>query len=250
MTIMKKIIIANWKQNPKKLSEARKIITDLKKLSRKPRFEVVVCPPLPFISALGRAKSLSLGAQDVSFEKEGAHTGEVSASQLRSVGISYVIVGHSERRAMGETSEIVAKKALAALKEKISPIICIGEKERHSEGAHWQVISREIHASLAGIPRSVISRIVMAYEPIWAIGSSSKGAMRAEDVGESAIFIKKVLSEIYGNTTASKVRIVYGGSVDDKNAKDIANASGVSGFLVGRQSLKPKSFLSIAETLK
>ncbi len=247
---MNKIIIANWKQNPQKASEAKKIVVGVKKLSRKLKASVVICPPAPFLSLFTPSGGIYIGAQDVSTEKEGAHTGEVSVSQLRSVGVTHVIVGHSERREMGETSEVIAKKTLAILKAKMTPIVCIGEKERHEDASHWGVISREIHASLAGIPRALASRMIIAYEPIWAIGSASKGAMKPEDVGESAIFIKKVVSEIYGTAAGSKIRVIYGGSVDDSNAGEIGKASGVSGFLVGRQSLKPKSFIKIAEALK
>jgi len=247
---MRKIIIGNWKQNPAKFLEAKKIATDSRKLTAKLSCDVVICTPLPFLNAVPVSPKFALGAQDVSVQKEGAHTGEVSAVQLRSVGVSYVIVGHSERRALGETSEIVSAKARAILKNKMSPVVCIGEKERGHDGEHWGVISRELHASLSGITKSEIKRVIVAYEPLWAIGSKSAGAMNPEDVSESAIFIRKVLAEMYSSRTAHDIRVVYGGSVDPKNAPEIAAASGVSGFLVGRQSLTAKNFAKIAEALK
>ncbi len=247
---MHKIIIGNWKQNPAKLVQAKKIADEVRKMSTKIVADIVICPPTPFLHTVSPSKKIALGAQDTSIEKDGAHTGDVGAGQLRSVGVSYVIVGHSERRALGETSEITAKKAVVALKAGMSPVICVGEHERHHDGAHWQVISRELHASLSGISRIQIKRVVIAYEPIWAIGSSAKGVMKTEDIAESMIFVKKVLGEIYGNKAAHGVRVVYGGSVDNLNALEIAERGEVSGFLVGRASLDPKKFLKIAETLK
>ncbi len=244
---MRKIIIANWKQNPGKFIQAKKIAGDIKKLTQKLTADVVICPPAPFFPAVSDSKRFFLGAQDVSTQKEGAHTGEVSAFQLRSVGVSFAIIGHSERRALGETSEIVAQKTVAALKAKIATVLCIGEKERHNDGTHWGVISRELHASLAGVPRAFVKDLIVAYEPLWAIGA--KSAMKTEDIAESVIFIKKVLAEIYGTKAAHSVRILYGGSVDASNAVEIAGA-GVAGFLVGRASLSPKAFAKIAESLK
>lgn len=241
---MRKIIIANWKMYPTKLSDAKKIADGIRKLTSKFKCELVICPPNPFLSVIGGKR----GAQDVYFEREGAFTGGVSAAQLKSVGVSYVIVGHSERRAMGETSETVAKKAAAALKAGLYPIICIGERERHHEGEHWQVISRELHASLSQVPKSMIKNCVIAYEPIWAIGKGAI-AMKSEEIGESAIFIRKIIAEMFGVKNSEKTRVVYGGSVDGKNAGEIASAAGVSGFLVGRQSLVPKHFAKIASVL-
>ena len=245
---MKKIVVGNWKQNPERLSEAKKIALSVDKLTGKLTSEVVVCLPYIFFPACSSGKKLILGAQDLSLEKGGAHTGEVSAMQLHSVGARYVIVGHSERRAMGETSEIVARKALLALKTKLSPIICIGEKERHHDGEHWPVLARELHATLIGISKSQIKNCIISYEPIWAVGKGNS-AMKQSDISESAIFIKKVLAEMYGVKATARIRIIYGGSVDTKNAKEIGAVSGISGFLVGRESLKPNNFAKIAEAL-
>ena len=150
---------------------------------------------------------------------------------------------------MGETSEIVARKTVMALKSKLSPIICIGEKERHNDGDHWSVLSRELHASVAGISKSEIKNCIIAYEPLWAIGKGNT-AMKSDDISESAIFIKKVLAEIYGAKVTQNIRVIYGGSVAQKNAEEIANARGISGFLVGRESLKPHNFAKIANTLQ
>ena len=246
---MRKIIIGNWKMNPKSATVARKIVSDIKRAVGKSKAEVVICPPAPFIHLIGG--KIKRGAQDVSVEKEeGAFTGEVSASQLKSIGVSYAIVGHSERRARGETSHTVAKKALAALSSGISPIICIGEKERHHDGEHWALISKELRESVSGIPRAQASRCIIAYEPIWAVGKKAKGVMKPSDIGESAIFIKKILSEIFSARIAKGIRVIYGGSVDWRNADGVASASGISGLLVGRDSLTASHFAKIAEALK
>ncbi|MES2223375.1 MAG: triose-phosphate isomerase [Patescibacteria group bacterium] len=246
---MKKIIIANWKMNPGKLPEAKKIIEGTKKIAKKTVADVVVCPPFTYIGLLSGSKKPFLGAQNVSFEKEGAFTGEVSAAQLYSLGVQYVIVGHSERRAMGETSEHVAKKACAALQNRISPIICIGEKERSQNAEHWQEIKWQLVDSLQGVNKTNIKKCVIAYEPVWAIGKKSVGPMAPADVAESAIFIKKVLAEMFDPKIAEDVRIVYGGSVDGKSSKDIMRAGAISGFLVGRASLKPKEFEEIVGSI-
>ncbi|HEY4512868.1 MAG TPA: triose-phosphate isomerase [Candidatus Paceibacterota bacterium] len=241
---MKKILIGNWKMNPKSATIARKIVSDVKKSSAKSKAEIVICPPAPFIHLIGG--KIKRGAQDVSVEKEeGAFTGEVSANQLKSIGASYAIVGHSERRARGETSLIVAKKAFAALASSISPLICIGEKERHHDGSHWSEIKKQMHESLKGVKRAQISKCIIVYEPVWAISTHNKGVMRTEDVNESSIFVRKVLAEMFGSKLASKTRIIYGGSVDAKNAPELAEVSGISGVLVGRASLKGAEFAKI-----
>lgn len=242
---MKKIIIANWKMNPASVSAAKKLITEIKKISKKTSSTIVVCPPFPYINLLSGSKKPFSGSQNISNEKEGAFTGEVSAGMLVSMGVKYVIIGHSERRVMGESSEIVSKKALAALNSKITPIICIGEKERTGNAEHWQEIKWQLVDSLQGITKNNIKNCVIAYEPIWAIGKKSVGPMSSEDVSESAIFIKKVLVEMFGSNIADKVAIIYGGSVDSKTAGDILSTKSVAGFLVGRASLNPKEFEKI-----
>lgn len=231
--------------NPGSVSEARKILRVVTRSVKKFSSIVVICPPAPFLFLLTGSKKISAGAQDISLYKEGAFTGEVGASMLKSLGVSYVIVGHSERREMGETSEIVSKKARVALVSNISPLICVGEKERHHDGGHWAEIKKQIHESLEGITRAQISRCIIVYEPVWAISSHHKGAMKEEDVNESAIFVRKILAEMFGSKIASKVKIIYGGSVDAKNAPELAKIGSISGALVGRASLNAAEFAKI-----
>jgi triosephosphate isomerase (TIM) len=247
---MKNIVIANWKMNPIKLSHAKKLIEGYKKIPKNSNIDIVICPPAPFINLFVDSKRMMLGVQNVSTEKEGAFTGEISAPMVKSFGAKYCIVGHSERRAMGETSEIVAKKAVACLQNGISPIVCIGEKSRDASAEHWQEIKWQLVDSLQNIPKQVIKKCIIAYEPIWAIGKKSHGPMLTDDVSESAIFIRKILTEMFGSKIADCVRIVYGGSVDTQSAKNIAKSQCISGFLVGRASLSARDFLSIIESTR
>ncbi len=243
---MKRIIIANWKMNPGTLSVAKKLIAETKKIAKKSSADIVVCPPFPYMSLLVNSKKPLLGAQNVSSEKDGAYTGEVSSGMLASLGAKYVIIGHSERREIGETSELVSKKVVASLNSKLTPIVCIGEKERNSSAEHWQEIKWQLVDSLQGVTKNNIKNCIIAYEPVWAIGKKSSGPMSPDDVSESAIFIKKVLAEMFGGNMADKVRIIYGGSVDAKSVKDIINTKSVAGFLVGRASLSARDFEKIA----
>lgn len=232
--------------NPSKESLANKIIKDIKAGIKKNTIDVVICPPFPFLHTLSGTGTLSLGAQDVSFEKEGAFTGDVSVSMLRSLGVQYVILGHSERRAKGETSEMVVKKAIACLNENITPVICVGEKVRDASAEHWQEIKWQLVDSLQGVGKALVKKCVIAYEPVWAIGKKGK-PMSADDVDESTLFIKKVLVEMFGQKVGESIRIIYGGSVDAEHAEEISLSHNVSGFLVGRASLVPKEFIKIVQ---
>lgn len=246
---MKKIIVANWKMNPESSSVAQKIIREMKSFARRSKNDIVICPPFSYLYILEKSKKPFLGAQDVSLQTGGAFTGEVGIQMLKSLGVSYVIVGHSERRALGETDGDVSKKAALALKEKIRPIVCIGEKERTVKGDHWSVIERMLRASLFEVKKNVASKIIVAYEPIWAIGDKSKGAMEYSDIHESVLFIRKILSSLYDQKIANSIPILYGGSVDLVNARDIIKEGGVTGLLIGRQSIKVDQFKKILNSI-
>jgi triosephosphate isomerase len=247
---MKKIVIANWKMNPSKSSQVKKLVEDTKKISKSPVLDIVICPPTLFINLFSNHKKVFVGAQNVSFEKEGAFTGEISSSQLRILGVTHCIVGHSERRMMGETSEVVAKKVCACIESGIQPIVCIGEKVRDASAEHWQEIKWQIVDSLQGVTKQTLKKCIIAYEPIWTIGKKSHGSMSPEDVSESAIYIKKVLAEMFGLKIAEGIRIIYGGSVDSQSAKNIIESQDISGFLVGRASLNIKEFSKIIEAFR
>jgi triosephosphate isomerase len=246
----KKLVIGNWKMNPATVAHAKRIILATKKTARTlSRTAVVMCPPFLFLpyalprgGSVKNAKDPGVGAQNVYFEEGGAFTGEVSTQMLADMGLSHVIVGHSERRKMGETSEIVAKKAIATAMTRLAAVVCIGEETRDQEGVYLDFIKEQIKASLAGFPKKLVTdgKLVIAYEPIWAIGA--KEAMTPALIHEMSIFIKKVLSDLYGQAEATAVPILYGGSVNFRNAADIVSVGDVDGLLVGRESVNQPGF--------
>ena len=230
--------------NPQRLEDARKILGGIKRLATNtPAVDVVVCPPFTYISVLAKSSApVSVGAQDVFWEESGSYTGEVSAAMLKDSGAAYVIVGHSERRAMGETDEMVSKKVDAVLKAEMKAVVCVGEKERDPHGDYLAFLKNQITESLSHVSKKMMSNIVIAYEPIWAIGKSYSNAMTGKDMQEISIFIKKILTDTFGKDEVVKTPVLYGGSVAPINAQDIIDHGAIDGFLVGRQSLEAKSF--------
>lgn len=245
--------------NPVRLDDARHIISAYKKISTKlDRTSIVSCPPFVYLSLVAPSNKkprkgsknrahVMAGAQDVFFEGEGAFTGEVSAKMLRDMGVSYAIVGHSERRKMGETDEIVSKKAAAAISAGLCAIICIGEAVHDADGAYLSVIKDQLKRSLPNISKSSVSKIIIAYEPIWAIGA--KEAMKPEQIRETALFIKKTIADIFGHSAALDLPVLYGGSVNWRNAGDIIRIGGVQGLLVGRESVNVPGFIELAKAV-
>jgi triosephosphate isomerase len=240
----KKIIVANWKMNPKSVGEAEKLFKSIKKSSTK-GVDTVVCAPFPYLSALkkvGTISSCALGAQNVHFEKEGAFTGEVSVSMLNSFGAKYCIVGHSERRAMGEEDGEIAKKILALTKAKIAPILCVGERERDHSGFYLNTVKEQVNIGLSLIPKTLYKNIVIAYEPVWAIGSGATRPATPAECHEMIIFIRKCVSDISTSAIAHQMRVIYGGSANEKEAHDFFTVGMADGLLVGRASLNAKNF--------
>ncbi|MDO8575194.1 MAG: triose-phosphate isomerase, partial [bacterium] len=238
----KVIIVGNWKMGPETVLEAKRIISSTKRfISKISGVKVIVSPPFVYSNILSHSanKEVLLGAQDVSVFKDGSHTGEISANMLKKNGFSFCIVGHSERRANGETDEMVSDKVSLLLEEKICPIICIGESSRDELGGYLEFIRDQIKNSLAGVSKKNALEIIIAYEPIWAIGA--KEPMKTSDIHETSLFIKKVLSDLYGNEIAFSIPILYGGTVNMRNAKEIVRDGEVNGLLVGRESINPPS---------
>ena len=252
---MKKIIIANWKMNPFSAKEAEYILNGVKKTAAKlKKTQTVICPPFIYFNNLrkiiGKSTILFLGAQNSFWEIEGAFTGEVSPEMIKNSGGSYVILGHSERRALGESDEMVSKKTLVCLKTGLKTVVCIGEKVRDEQGDYLAFLKNEIRNSLNKVQKRFLRNLIIAYEPIWAIGKKDAEAMLPADIHETVIYIKKVLSEIYGQESALAVPILYGGSVGGKNAGEIIKDGGVNGLLVGHQSLKPENFNEILRSVE
>lgn len=245
------LVVANWKLNPRTLGEAKKLFLDIRQGlgRRKSNVEVVVAAPFPFINELHRlspSQRIKLSAQTSFPEKTGAHTGEVSLSMLSSVGVTYVIAGHSERRAAGETDDEVNAQVQAALKSKMTTILCVGEKKRDQHGNYLGVIETQLLAALHEVKSSQLKDLVIAYEPVWAIGTGNNAS--PHDAEEMRIFIEKVLSDRFNRAAAKKVRILYGGSVKRDNADALMADGDVDGFLVGGSSLKATEFVAIVNS--
>jgi triosephosphate isomerase len=196
-------------------------------------------------------RKISIGGQDAFWGDAGAYTGEISGEMLYNIGARYVIVGHSERRnpsnGAGETNETVNKKMKASISASLIPILCVGESTRDEKHEYLNFVKTQIKECLNGIPKNLISKVIIAYEPVWAIG---KGALPAtpEEFREMNIFIRKILSDKFGVKMVEKVRVIYGGSVDDKNTEGFIKEGQADGFLVGRASLNPKKFAKIIKT--
>lgn len=247
----KYILVANWKMNPGTLKEAERLVGEYKKFNKNLKADLVIAPPALYLAPLtGKySKNFLFAAQNIFWEEKGAYTGEVSASMVSELKVKYTILGHSERRRMGETSLDTSKKIKSALKEKITPIVCIGEEDRDEKGEYMDTLNRQIEESLKGILRKDIEKVIIAYEPVWAIGKSEEEGMKSHDIYSMTIFIRRGLSKLFGKENAEKVKIIYGGAVGPKNAKDIIRESHIDGFLVGHQSLKSKNFEEIYTSL-
>ena len=249
MSIRKKIIAANWKMNMTS-AEAASFMEDLElELKNFDGAEVVIVPPftaLPKLSEiLGEMPGVVLGAQNMWHEASGAYTGEVSAGMLREFFTRYVVLGHSERRTIfGETDELINRKVKAAHGASLRPILCVGETlaERDS-GKHHEVLARQLKGSLAGLDADRMLDTVIAYEPVWAIGTGRTAT--PEQAQEAHAFIRKTLAEMFDAQTAGKIRIQYGGSVKPDNAKELLHQPDIDGALVGGASLEPRSFAKI-----
>ena len=233
------------------VEEAKALVEDLKpRVQDVTDVEVVVCPPyisLAPVSEVIKGSNISLGAQNIYWEKSGAFTAEVSGPMLVSVGCTYVIIGHSERRQyFGETDETVNKRVFAALADGLKPIVCVGEtlKERERENT-FKVIKQQINGGLAGLSVEQMQSVVIAYEPVWAIGT---GKTATPDQAQAVhAFIRKLLTEMFGEATAEATRIQYGGSVKPNNATELMGQPDIDGALVGGASLKASDFAEIVK---
>jgi len=183
-----------------------------------------------------------LGSQDVFHEAEGAYTGEVSVSNLKSVGVKYVILGHSERRAAGETNKDVNIKVKASLKAGLNTVVCVGEKVRDEHAEYLHHLKVELKESLQGVTPVAAKKLVIAYEPIWAVGKNAKKADTPQETQETILFLRKILTEIFNKKIAMTMPIIYGGSVNPKNAVSFITDGGADGLLIGRASLNGTQF--------
>lgn len=246
----KKLIVGNWKMNPETLEEAKTIARKTRAVAKKlDKVEVVICPPAVFIgnAVSKRDKSVAIGAQDVSIHDNGSHTGDVGARMLSDIGLKYVIAGHSERRKDGETDEIVSKKVIKVLDAGLTAILCVGEQKREESGTHYDYVRDQIKNSLANVPSKYAKNVIIAYEPVWAIGATE--AMDPKEICEMAIFVRKVFSDIFTQDSAMKAKVLYGGSVNFRNAYEIISVSKVDGLLVGRESVNIPGFKELLKAV-
>ena len=242
------VIAGNWKMN-KTVAEGLDLVAKLKReLAAVKEMDIVVCPPFTALSEVSKAiidSNIRLGAQNMSENQGGAFTGEIAAVMLKEFSVRYVILGHSERRQyQQEPDELVAKKALAAHAASLKPIVCIGETLAQREAGHtFKVIETQLKGSLAGLSKDQMEETILAYEPVWAIGTGRNAS--AAQAQEVHAFIRKQLGELFGESTARFVRIQYGGSVKPANARELMSQPDVDGALVGGASLDDRSFSDI-----
>ena len=248
----KKVIAGNWKMNMLP-NEAISMITELTPMVKDSEAEVVLCVPYTdlFYSLLtAQGTNIKIGAQNMHFEEKGAYTGEVSGPMLKSIGVEYVIIGHSERRQyFYETDEIVNKKVKAAFANGLKPIVCVGETlEQRESGNAYDIITFQTEKALDGLTEEQVQNTIIAYEPVWAIGTGKTAT--SEDANEAIKKIREKICQIYGQNTSERVIIQYGGSMKPSNAKELLEMSDIDGGLIGGASLKAEDFAAIVNYRK
>jgi triosephosphate isomerase len=246
--IRKKVIAGNWKMN-KTAGEGAALAQDVvAEIGRVTSVDIVLCPPFTALESVGRTlegQAIKLGAQNMHPEKSGAFTGEVSAEMLRTLYVTHVILGHSERRThFGESDPFVNRKVLAALAAELKPILCVGETLAEREaGSTLAVVQRQVEGALAGVTAAQITSVIIAYEPVWAIGTG-KVATTAQ-AQEVHAYIRDLLTKLQGAPLAQKVRILYGGSMKPANAPELLQQPDIDGGLIGGASLEARSFVDL-----
>jgi len=246
----KLIIAGNWKMN-KTVAEGLDLVAGIKRdLSNVKEVDIVVCPPFTALSEVSKAilnTNVRLGAQNMSEHNSGAFTGEIAAGMLKEFSVRYVILGHSERRQyQKESDDLISKKAIAAHGASLKPIVCVGETLAEREaGKTEKVLATQVRGSLAGLSQQQMEETVVAYEPVWAIGTGQTAT--TEQAQEVHLFVRRLLGEIFGETVARRVRIQYGGSVKPSNARELMSQPDVDGALVGGASLEVRGFADIVK---
>lgn len=244
------LIVGNWKMNPKNTEEAVRLTKEIKKrLGKVHEGAVVIAPPFLYTNevslVLQSGTKIQLGAQTMHHEVLGAKTGSVSGKMLQGSGVTYVIVGHSERRKEGESDETIEKQVAAGLRLGMTVVLCVGEQSRDTHGQYLSLIERQLRSALRGVSKAKLGNLVIAYEPIWAIGAGATPT--SAEIHEMKLFIEKALTDMYGRNYAQKVSLLYGGSVTSKNAYELYHGGTIHGFLVGGASLDASEFCGIIQ---
>ncbi len=245
------LIVANWKAYVEEQSKAKKLFELAKRLASATDISIVLAPPAPLLGALAaRNKSkVAFAAQDVSRTTGGAFTGEATAQAYAAAGATYAIIGHSERRSAGDTDPIIAEKLAHALAHGLRPILCIGESERDGEGRYLATVREEMTAAIESLTPKERNEVIIAYEPLWAIGKTAAAAISPNDLAEMVLYIRKVLAELLPGKSSRGSLILYGGSVEPENARALVASSGVDGLLVGHASVDPDAFSVLVRQL-
>ena len=245
------IIAANWKAYVEDIERAKKLVATAKRLARNGTHQIILAPPSVLLGLLatGNRSAVAFSAQDISRTTGGAQTGENTAQAFVVAGATHAIIGHSERRAMGDTNAIVSEKLAHALAQGLIPILCIGERERDEESRYLSFVREEIETAFAPLSSKERQRVMLAYEPIWAIGKTASEAMRPEELVEMVLYIRKVLTQFLPGKAATNISILYGGSVEPGNVRALAGESQVDGFLIGHASVEVHSFETLVKEL-
>lgn len=250
----KPIVIANWKMNPETEQEAKSLALKTKEGVKNTKgVRIVFCPPIIFMDSvkkvLGKSRNLSLGAQDVFVGSGSSHTGEISLEMIKKMGAKYIMVGHPERRELEDTEEEIKEKVSVVLKNNLKTILCVGEKERNEHGEHYNEVKKQLTTALSSLQKKYTKKLIIAYEPVWAVGKGDNTALDTENLFEMILFIKKILNDMFGQEIAKSIPILYGGSANKNNAKNILTEGKVNGLLIGRESLKTENFVEMIKKI-
>lgn len=247
---MKAIVVANWKMNPATMREAKRLFDATRTAAESAKnVTLIAAPPVIFLRELRaryKGKRITFAVQNASAEGSGAYTGDTSLLQAKDAGAQYVIVGHSEQRAKGETNEAAGKVVAAALVSGLTPVLCVGERERSASGEHFNVVKEQLRAAFTDVEPGKVTKVLVAYEPVWAIGGEK--TMNPRDMHEMTIFIRKTIVGMKGEA-GMNVKILYGGATTESNALPMLEESGVQGFIVGHVSIDAFRFAALISSL-
>lgn len=245
------MIVANWKMHPQNLAGAKVLVSATKKaVAKLTGVSVVIAPPAVFLRDIAKGPKnakVAYAAQNMHWDAEGSHTGEISASEVKDAGATYVLIGHAERRALGETNEDTRKKVARAIEAGLKPILCVGESSRDEDGEYLQGFAEQVLTGLADVPKAKLKQVVIGYEPVWAIGA--KASMSPNAMHEMSLYIRKVLMEPFGKP-ALQVPVLYGGSIDEGNARAMLEGGEVQGLLIGRASADPVRIAALLAAIR
>ena len=244
------IIVSNWKAYVETVETAKALHATAIKFAKLGKHEFVLAVPAPYIGVLKSASAhMNIGAQDISATLGGAATGEITAGLVHNLGATHVLVGHSERRMMGESDTVILEKIKHALAHGLTPILCIGERERDADARYLMEIRRELSSVCSALTQKERMSLIVAYEPMWAIGKGANEAITKEDLREMVSYIRKVLGDFLPGKAPAKIHILYGGSVEATNITMLATDTGIDGFLVGHASADVASYSALVKAL-